>query len=92
MPRRKPKLCIDDYDCIGFDLDHTLCRYNVGNLARLVYELLADYLVSKKGYDSAIKNHRYLSHHCISEHFCQNALLNTPKVEVKASVVPRDFN
>ncbi len=57
MPRRRPTLCIDDYDCIGFDLDHTLCRYNVGNLVRLVYELLSDYLVSKKGYDISIKNH-----------------------------------
>jgi hypothetical protein len=55
MPRRQPTLCIEDYDCIGFDLDHTLCRYNVGALVRLVYELLADYLVSKKGYDPAIR-------------------------------------
>ena len=27
-------LSLDDYDCIGFDLDHTLCRYNVGPMIR----------------------------------------------------------
>lgn len=36
-------------------MDHTLCRYNVGNLGRLVYELLADYLIKEKGYDPAIR-------------------------------------
>ncbi|CAB4070359.1 FIS1 [Lepeophtheirus salmonis] len=30
MPGSKRTCCIDDYDCIGFDLDHTLCRYNIG--------------------------------------------------------------
>ncbi|XP_026671478.1 5'-nucleotidase domain-containing protein 1 isoform X2 [Ceratina calcarata] len=45
-----------DYDCIGFDLDNTLLRYNVTNLAHLVYEILADYLIKEKGYDS-----KYLS-------------------------------
>ena len=56
MPRRSRKatLCIDDYDCIGFDLDHTLCRYHVGNLFKLVYKLLSEYLVEKKGYDPDI--------------------------------------
>ena len=60
MPKRsKASLCIDDYDCIGFDLDHTLCRYNVGNLVRLVFELLADYLVNKKGYDDSIRKKNF---------------------------------
>ena len=27
-------LMLDDYDCIGFDLDHTLCRYNIGPMIR----------------------------------------------------------
>jgi hypothetical protein len=27
-------LSLDDYDCIGFDLDHTLCRYNIGPMIR----------------------------------------------------------
>jgi len=54
MPR-KPYLCLDDYDCIGFDLDHTLCRYNIGPMVRLEYDLLAEFLVSKKGYDPSIR-------------------------------------
>ena len=55
MPRRsRSTLCIDDYDCIGFDLDHTLCRYHVDNLFKLVYKLLSEYLVEKKGYDPDI--------------------------------------
>ena len=28
---------LEDYDCIGFDLDHTLCRYNVGPMIRYFY-------------------------------------------------------
>ena len=27
-------LRLEDYDCIGFDLDHTLCRYNIGPMIR----------------------------------------------------------
>jgi hypothetical protein len=54
MPR-KPYLCLDDYDCIGFDLDHTLCRYNIGPLVSLEYDLLAEFLVMKKGYDPSIR-------------------------------------
>ena len=27
-------LMLKDYDCIGFDLDHTLCRYNIGPMIR----------------------------------------------------------
>lgn len=54
MPR-KPYLCLDDYDCIGFDLDHTLCRYNIGPLVKLEYDLLAEYLITKKGYDPSIR-------------------------------------
>lgn len=41
-----------DYDCIGFDLDNTLLRYNVTNMGYLVYEILADYLVKEKGYSA----------------------------------------
>ena len=59
MPRRTNRLCLEDYDCIGFDLDHTLCRYNVGNLVPLVYDLLAEYLVKNKGYDKSIRNRKF---------------------------------
>ena len=30
----KQYLSLEDYDCIGFDLDHTLCRYNIGPMIR----------------------------------------------------------
>ena len=72
-------LMLDDYDCIGFDLDHTLCRYNIGPMIRwdsnledqtkfhitqisvlctclrFEYDLLAKFLIEKRGYDEAIK-------------------------------------
>ncbi|XP_076620561.1 5' nucleotidase A [Colletes latitarsis] len=41
-----------DYDCIGFDLDNTLLRYNVTNLVHLVYGTLANYLTTEKGYST----------------------------------------
>ncbi|XP_011158537.1 5'-nucleotidase domain-containing protein 1 [Solenopsis invicta] len=40
-----------DYDCIGFDLDNTLLRYNVTNLVHIEYEILARFLVDKRGYN-----------------------------------------
>ncbi|CAL7936759.1 unnamed protein product [Xylocopa violacea] len=40
-----------DYDCIGFDLDNTILRYNVTNMVHLMYETLANYLITEKGYD-----------------------------------------
>nr|XP_040575315.1 LOW QUALITY PROTEIN: 5'-nucleotidase domain-containing protein 1-like [Lepeophtheirus salmonis] len=59
MPGSKRTCCIDDYDCIGFDLDHTLCRYNIGPMVRLEYDLLAEFLVTKKGYDPAIRRQTF---------------------------------
>lgn len=46
---------ISDYDCIGFDLDNTLLKYNITNLVHLEYKILANYLVKEKGY-----NRKYL--------------------------------
>ena len=43
-----------DYDCIGFDLDNTICRYKVGEIMRLEYGLIANYLVEKYGYDQSL--------------------------------------
>ncbi|XP_072913534.1 5'-nucleotidase domain-containing protein 1 [Hemitrygon akajei] len=40
-----------DCDVIGFDLDHTLCRYNVTSTFALIYDSFAQYLVEQKGYD-----------------------------------------
>ncbi|KAM3676578.1 dermatan-sulfate epimerase isoform 3-T3 [Ammospiza maritima maritima] len=38
-------------DVVGFDLDHTLCRYHLPQSARLIYDSFAQYLVTEKGYD-----------------------------------------
>ncbi|XP_067840798.1 5'-nucleotidase domain-containing protein 1 isoform X3 [Heptranchias perlo] len=40
-----------DSDVIGFDLDHTLCRYNVPETFALIYDSFAQFLVEQKGYD-----------------------------------------
>ncbi|XP_071561762.1 5'-nucleotidase domain-containing protein 1 isoform X1 [Temnothorax nylanderi] len=41
-----------DYDCVGFDLDNTLLRYNVTNLVHMEYEMLARFLVDRRGYSA----------------------------------------
>ncbi|XP_014251432.1 5'-nucleotidase domain-containing protein 1 [Cimex lectularius] len=38
-----------DYDCIGFDLDNTICEYNIGSLVRMEYRMLTEFL-ARKGY------------------------------------------
>lgn len=45
-------LRISDYDCIGFDLDNTLLRYNLSEMVALEYEVLSHFLVERKGYSS----------------------------------------
>ncbi|KAM6367993.1 dermatan-sulfate epimerase isoform 3-T6 [Alca torda] len=40
-----------DCDVMGFDLDHTLCRYQLPHSARLIYDSFAHYMVTEKGYD-----------------------------------------
>lgn len=39
-----------DYDCVGFDLDNTLLRYNLSEMVELEYNVLAKYLIEHKGY------------------------------------------
>ncbi|CAO2628013.1 5'-nucleotidase domain-containing protein 1 [Lemmus lemmus] len=41
-------------DVVGFDLDHTLCRYNLPESARLIYNSFAQFLVQEKGYDKEL--------------------------------------
>ncbi|XP_058429238.1 5'-nucleotidase domain-containing protein 1 isoform X3 [Marmota monax] len=41
-------------DVVGFDLDHTLCRYNLPESAPLIYNSFAQYLVKEKGYDKEL--------------------------------------
>lgn len=43
-----------DYDCIGFDLDNTVCRYKIGETMKLQYNLIANYLVNRYGYDQSL--------------------------------------
>ena len=42
----KKYLSLEDYDCIGFDLDHTLCRYNVGPMIRYLLISYTKYFVN----------------------------------------------
>lgn len=41
-----------DYDCIGFDLDNTLCEYRNKPLVKMVYDVLTDYLINTKNYSA----------------------------------------
>jgi HAD superfamily 5'-nucleotidase-like hydrolase len=43
---------LSDYDCIGFDLDNTICRYKLTQMVKLEYEILSKYLVTQKGYNA----------------------------------------
>ncbi|XP_011147975.1 5'-nucleotidase domain-containing protein 1 [Harpegnathos saltator] len=43
-----------DYDCIGFDLDNTLVRYKVTDLMHMEYEILATFMVNKRGYNKKL--------------------------------------
>lgn len=46
-----PLLRLGNYDCIGFDLDNTLCEYNTLLSVEMEYNILAKYLVKEKGHD-----------------------------------------
>lgn len=45
-------LKILDYDCIGFDLDNTLCEYRIRPLAKMIYDVLTDYLINTGNYSA----------------------------------------
>ncbi|XP_061785499.2 5'-nucleotidase domain-containing protein 1 isoform X2 [Nerophis lumbriciformis] len=47
---------LSECDVIGFDLDHTLCRYHLKETSKLIYESFARYLVEHKGYDEDLLN------------------------------------
>uniref|UniRef100_A0A9L0SP37 5'-nucleotidase domain-containing protein 1 n=1 Tax=Equus caballus TaxID=9796 RepID=A0A9L0SP37_HORSE len=46
--------CLASCDVVGFDLDHTLCRYNLPESALLIYNSFAQFLVKEKGYDKEL--------------------------------------
>lgn len=52
LTQKMNKFKISDYNCVGFDLDNTLLRYNIPNMMTLEYNVLAKFLVDKKGYSA----------------------------------------
>jgi HAD superfamily 5'-nucleotidase-like hydrolase len=58
-----------DYDCVGFDLDNTLCEYRIKPMVQMIYDVLAEYLISR---------HDYAADHLrrpIDFEFCQRGLV-----------------
>lgn len=51
---KSPTFDFSQYNCIGFDLDNTICRYKLSNLVQLEYEALTKFLVEQKKYDAKI--------------------------------------
>lgn len=45
---------IEDYQAVGFDMDHTLARYKLKNLLPLLYKAMSLTLVHKKSYPQEI--------------------------------------
>ncbi|XP_070568948.1 5'-nucleotidase domain-containing protein 1-like isoform X2 [Ptychodera flava] len=43
-----------DFDVIGFDLDHTICKYKLNEVFPLIYYSLAKNMVEKKGHDKSL--------------------------------------
>jgi HAD superfamily 5'-nucleotidase-like hydrolase len=50
MSNLRENFSLNDYDCIGFDLDNTLVKYNVKNMIYHEYNVLANFLASEKNY------------------------------------------
>ncbi|XP_072051864.1 5'-nucleotidase domain-containing protein 1-like [Amphiura filiformis] len=42
--------CFQEYDAVGVDLDHTICKYKLDAVFPLIYESLAKVLVNDHGY------------------------------------------
>lgn len=43
---------LSDYDCVGFDLDNTLCEYRIRPMVQMIYDVLSDYLVKNYNYSA----------------------------------------
>lgn len=59
MQGGKGGLLLSTLDWIGFDLDHTIVRYNVPALEELIYRGFSRYMVSECGYPAALLNEPY---------------------------------
>eukprot|EP00112_Aurelia_sp_Birch-Aquarium-sp1_P010513 Seg2241.1 transcript_id=Seg2241.1/GoldUCD/mRNA.D3Y31 product="5'-nucleotidase domain-containing protein 1" protein_id=Seg2241.1/GoldUCD/D3Y31 len=66
---RRPKMtngddifCLDDYDCIGFDMDHTIVQYHLPQVFKLIYRSFARYLIEKSGYDKRLLDEDFLKY------------------------------
>ena len=46
---------VDEYDVIGFDVDHTLATYNIPNLVAMTFRALTRILVDELSYPASIK-------------------------------------
>jgi hypothetical protein len=53
---------IQDFDCIGFDMDHTLVKYDVKALSRLIVETYLIELHEKFKYPHRIFDFDYDNH------------------------------
>lgn len=42
---------LDSYDCIGFNLDNTVCHFNIGELMKLECDILSRFLIDSKNYN-----------------------------------------
>ncbi|XP_065057438.1 5'-nucleotidase domain-containing protein 1-like isoform X2 [Rhopilema esculentum] len=51
--------CLEDYDCFGFDMDHTVVQYHLEAVFKLIYGSFAQYLIEKKGYDKHLLDEKY---------------------------------
>ncbi|XP_071818580.1 5'-nucleotidase domain-containing protein 1-like isoform X2 [Apostichopus japonicus] len=49
-----PPLSFSDYDAIGVDLDHTLCKYKLDNLFPHIHESVTQILVDEYNYDKEL--------------------------------------
>lgn len=43
---------LDSYDCIGFNLDNTVCHFNIEELMKLEYDILSRFLIDSKHYNA----------------------------------------
>ncbi|XP_050523659.1 5'-nucleotidase domain-containing protein 1 [Daktulosphaira vitifoliae] len=43
---------LSDYDCIGFDLDNTICEYRIAPMVQMIYDVITEYLIKTHNYSA----------------------------------------